>query len=374
MPKNRSAKPVKESVDGCITDESAVRQPKKRATIERWSVIQNIDLDPFSCCFETDPTWNSDDDCKLVTLILSESGVVNLVNQRLINDLRCFQEKEAFDIMMTIWAYLNNKYPDAFDRESASYYDDPDNDVPSSYKWATGVILYYLLCGIPVLKTIEQEMCYDRIGIGKSRSQPAGRNYMKYCHKMPAKQWRAISMEGKEYIKELTHYYPGNRLTNESAFEPETKFNKGNYSFYNKWMIKMFEENHETEEDPFVFDEIVMNQEDRIMDVSSFKEIIECQKREMQELKEEKSRNPDPKQLEGKKKWESFMTKAAKVSRKKKRKLNAAKHSSLSKENEEKEATIQHWLSRYYRRFQSDDDYELYYATPVPNGAWGRVE
>ena len=273
--------------------------------------------------------------------------------------------------MMTIWAYLNQKYPDAFDRESGSYYDNPDDDVPSSYKWASGVILYYLLCGIPVLKTNEQEMCYDRIGIGKSRSQPAGRNYMKYCHKMPAKQWRAISMEGKEYIKELTHYYPGNRLTNESAFEPETKFNKGNYSFYNKWMIKMFEENHETEEDPFVFDE---NQEDRIMDVSSFKEIIECQKREMQELKEEKSRNPDPKQLEGKKKWESFMTKAAKVSRKKKRKLNAAKHSSLNKENEEKEATIQHWLSRYYRRFQSDDDYELYYATPVPNGAWGRVE
>jgi len=374
MPNKTSARPVKQSIHGCISDDSAVSPPRIIETIERWSVIQNINLDPFSCCFETDPTWNNVKDYRLVTLILHESGVLNLVNKRLIVDLGCFHENEAFDVMMTIWAYLNKKYPDAFDRDSASYYDNPDDDVPSSYKWAIGIILYYLLCGIPVLKTIDQEICYDRIGIGMSRKNPPGRNFMKYCHKMSAKQWKSISMEAKEYIKELTHYYPGNRLTNESAFRPQTEFSEGNYTFYNKWMIKMFEESHETEEDPFTFNDINTTQENRMMDVSSFKEIIECQKREMQELKEAKTRNPDLKQLEGKKKWDSFMTKAAKVSRRKKRKLNATKNSTVNKENNEKEDTIQHWLSRYYRRFKSVDDYELYYATPVPHGAWGRVE
>lgn len=357
-----------------VVDDSEGPQPEKGDKTERWSVIQNINLDPFSCCFETDPRWNNIDDYKLVTRILQESGVTSLVHKRLVNDLGCFKENEAFDVMLTIWAYVNKKYPDAVDYDSASYYDNPDDDVPPGYKWAVGVILYYLLCGIPVLKTVDQEVCYDRIGIGTSRKQPAGRNFMKYCHKVSSKQWKSISVEAKMYIKELTHYYPGNRLTNESAFEPETEFRKGNYTFYNKWMIKMFEESHETEECPFIFDDIVATRENMTMDVCSFKKIIECQKREMQELKEAKSRNPDPKQLEGKKKWETFMTEAAKVSRKKKRKLNAARKASINKENDEKEAAIQQWLDRYYRRFQSEDDYELYYATPVPNGAWGRVE
>ena len=73
------------------------------------------------------------------------------------------------------------------------------------------------------------------------------------------------------------------------------------------------------------------------MDVASFKTIIEVQKKDLQKLRTEKAQDPDPKLGQQKVEWSSFMAQASKQSRKKKRKLNAAKNKKGREEKMEKE-------------------------------------
>jgi len=113
---------------------------------------------------------------------------------------------------------------------------------------------------------------------------------------------------------------------------------------------------------------------DRTMDVASFKTIIEVQKKDLQKLRTEKAQDPDPKLGQQKVEWSSFMAQASKQSRKKKRKLNAAKNKKGREEKMEKERAIQEWLCLYHNRLNSDEDYEEFSVATIPYGAWGRVD
>ena len=113
---------------------------------------------------------------------------------------------------------------------------------------------------------------------------------------------------------------------------------------------------------------------DRTMDVASFKTIIEVQKKDLQKLRTEKAQDPDPKLGRQKVEWSSFMAQASKQSRKKKRKLNAAKNKKGREEKMEKERAIQEWLCLYNNRLNSDEDYEEFSVATIPYGAWGRVD
>lgn len=109
---------------------------------------------------------------------------------------------------------------------------------------------------------------------------------------------------------------------------------------------------------------------ERTMDPSSFKEIINIQKREMKQILADKKSINNPSLEHEKKKWTTLFSLAKKQSRKKKKGITAIK-SFQKKENERK---IRHWLKLYYKRHESyDDNYEFSTAV-VPPGAWGRVD
>jgi hypothetical protein len=63
------------------------------------------------------------------------------------------------------------------------------------------------------------------------------------------------------------------------------------------------------------------------MDVASFKTALQLHKEEMRQLRDERAQTPNPDREESKREWASFFVATTKLSKKKKRKINAAKRS-----------------------------------------------
>ena len=72
--------------------------------------------------------------------------------------------------------------------------------------------------------------------------------------------------------------------------------------------------------------------------------------------------------------WQSFFADARKISRRKKRKLAAERNKKKREKEEAKEREILRWLELYEKRLESDENWDEYCMTPVPEGAWGRVD
>ena len=72
--------------------------------------------------------------------------------------------------------------------------------------------------------------------------------------------------------------------------------------------------------------------------------------------------------------WRTFFAESKKLSSRKKRKLSAARNQKKREEEEAKEMDIQKWLELYKNRLKSDENWDEYCLTPVPPGAWGRVD
>jgi hypothetical protein len=79
------------------------------------------------------------------------------------------------------------------------------------------------------------------------------------------------------------------------------------------------------------------------IDVASFKTALQLHKEEMQEFQEQKARTPNHKSQESKHEWATFFDSATKLSKKKKRKINAAKN---QKKKEERERKQKEWEER----------------------------
>ena len=71
--------------------------------------------------------------------------------------------------------------------------------------------------------------------------------------------------------------------------------------------------------------------------------------------------------------WRAFFADCRKISRRKKRKLKVERNRRKREEEEAKEMEIQMWLKLYEQRLDSDENWDEYCMTPVPEGAWGRV-
>jgi hypothetical protein len=79
------------------------------------------------------------------------------------------------------------------------------------------------------------------------------------------------------------------------------------------------------------------------MDVASFKTALQLHNEEMQELQEQRALTPNHKSQESKQEWAAFFHSATKLSKKKKRKMNAAKN---QKKKEERERKQKEWEER----------------------------
>ena len=79
------------------------------------------------------------------------------------------------------------------------------------HMWALGVILYFLLCGYPKLRGANQVECFDNMKIGPKAKSNAWKRMEESGHEFPSRQWCKIPVSAKRFIKDLSHYNPGNR-------------------------------------------------------------------------------------------------------------------------------------------------------------------
>lgn len=89
---------------------------------------------------------------------------------------------------------------------------------------------------------------------------------------------------------------------------------------------------------------------------------------DVKELKKEPENN------EIKDNWNSFMKRATKQSKSKKRKLKQFQNKQKMDKEDGNERSIVQWLHLYEKRWKSPEDLEEYNNYPVPHGAWGRVK
>eukprot|EP00536_Pseudo-nitzschia_multiseries_P004239 jgi/Psemu1/9552/gm1.9552_g len=187
--------------------------------------------------------------------------------------------------------------------------------------WAMGIIMAYVLCGYPALKSTEDIKCYNNL----ERLELNG-------HTFPPKQWFKLTPEARKLIKECIHFHPGNRPCLTSLG-------------FNEW------------------------------DTTTEEAIIEKYRRryieESDDVKEQK-KEPENKQI--KDNWNSFMKRATKQSKRKKRKLKQLANKEKREEEDGNERSIVHWLHLYKKRWKSPEDLEEYNNYPVPRGACGRVK
>ena len=299
----------------------------------------NNDGNPFLYHFETGFDALCAKNGHLVNTILSGCQKIEEVRQRLNSKKGHFEEDEALNIWEQCFKYITEEvFPD---------YKEGNTD-GMDHVWAMGVILAYITCGYPALKTSEDIKCYDNVGIGPEVKSIERERMIQDGRTFPAKKWSNLTPEAREHIKECIHYHPGNRpcMT---------------YIWFNNWRKMTNEAIIETDR----LEWYCRSKDDN--EWYSTQEILPP-------IKEENINNKNTEKKCTKHKWDSFMNKARKQSKKKKRKVKEVTNRGEKSEQDENEWKIEKWLSLYEKRWNSPEDLEEYNNYPVPCGAWGRVK
>jgi len=299
----------------------------------------NNDGNPFLYHFETGFDALCAKNGHLVNTILSGCQKIEEVRQRLNSKKGHFEEDEALNIWEQCFKYITEEvFPD---------YKEGNTD-GMDHVWAMGVILAYITCGYPALKTSEDIKCYDNVGIGPEVKSIERERMIQDGRTFPAKKWSNLTPEAREHIKECIHYHPGNRpcMT---------------YIWFNNWRKMTNEAIIETDR----LEWYCRSKDDN--EWYSTQEILPP-------IKEENINNKNTEKKCTKHKWDSFMNKARKQSKKKKRKVKEVTNRGGKSEQDENEWKIEKWLSLYEKRWNSPEDLEEYNNYPVPCGAWGRVK
>ena len=94
---------------------------------------------------------------------------------------------------------------------------------------------------------------------------------------------------------------------------------------------------------------------------ASVEVVVNEQKEELERLERVHSRNTGTKRQ-----WTTFFGEATKLSKAKKRKLNANKRKEKRERKKVEERILQYWEQLYWDRHKSHNDFQRYLNTPVP--------
>eukprot|EP00536_Pseudo-nitzschia_multiseries_P005889 jgi/Psemu1/13924/gm1.13924_g len=190
----------------------------------------------------------------------------------------------------------------------------------------------HILCGYPALKGTEDIQCYNNVGIGRPVQSGERERLELNGHTFPPKKWCNLTPEARKHIKQCIHFHPGNRPCLATLW-------------FNEWRTT-------TEEAIIEFYSIMY----------------------IEETNDGKEQNEETEKNKIKDNWNSFMNKAKKQSKRKKRKLKQFANKDKRKEEDGNKRNIVHWLQLYEKRWNSPEDLEEYNNYPVPCGAWGCVK
>eukprot|EP00536_Pseudo-nitzschia_multiseries_P016897 jgi/Psemu1/48276/gm1.48276_g len=230
----------------------------------------NNELNPFLYHFETGFDVLCSKNGHLVLTILNGCNKINDVRETLSSQKGHFDEEEGSEIWEQCLKYVTE--------EIFPFYEEGDTG-GIDHVWALGIIMAYVLCSYPALIGTEDIQCYNNVGIGQPVQSRERERLKLNGHTFPPKEWCNLTPEARKHIKECIHFHPGNRPCLTSLW---------------------FNERHTTTEEAII-------EKYHIMYMEETNDIKEGEKEtEKNEIKDN---------------WNSFMKKATKQSKRKKRKL-----------------------------------------------------
>eukprot|EP00536_Pseudo-nitzschia_multiseries_P001911 jgi/Psemu1/4453/gm1.4453_g len=283
----------------------------------------NNKLNPFLYHFETRFDVLCAKNGHLVLTILNGCNNINNVRARLNSQKGHFDEVEGLEIWEECLKYVTEElFPFSEEGDTGCV----------DHVWAMGIIMAYVLCGYPALKSTDDIKCYNKLGIGRPVQSGERERLELNGHTFPPKQWFKLTPEARKHIKECIHYHPGNRPCLSSIG-------------FNDWCT--------TTEQAII---------------EKYRRMYIEESDDVKELKKEPENN------EIKDNWNSFMKRATKQSKSKKRKLKQFANKQKREKEDGNERNIVQWLHLYEKRWKSPEDLEEYNNYPVLHGAWGRVK
>eukprot|EP00536_Pseudo-nitzschia_multiseries_P016023 jgi/Psemu1/44629/gm1.44629_g len=162
----------------------------------------NNDGNPFLYHFKTGFDALCAKNGHLVLTIPHGCQKIEEVRKKLNSKKGHFEEDEALNIWEQCFKYIIEEVFPGYKEGNTDRID---------HVWAMGVILAYISCGYPTLKTTEDIKCYDIMGIGPEVKSIEQERMIQDGHTFPAKEWCNLTPEAREHIKQCIHYNPGNR-------------------------------------------------------------------------------------------------------------------------------------------------------------------